>query len=398
MSTFPVLNYDILMEVLRVCPRSDCARFMQTNRFFYMHGFKTLLSDTVHFDTEEDVSRFFSYLTKLEGARFQFVRSLHFDLSADLSEQAARALTIALPSLSSLDDLFISCIEDFLSSHPGLSDALAMLTSIRHLRLSYIGPLALKMLQSLRSKLTSATLGFESNFNEDDSFFDLLPLEEWQPYHPTVLLAHSQSTLEKLESYRWDTDPNMIPCPTIVYPKMHRLYLNRPVLPLSVPLIRAYPSLAQLLFYYSVPRHSSSNRLRYSTRRSLNISQQEALGRTWEELGKYRGTLVDLYMLGLTCPIAEVELLDWQGEALHMLGPVLFDARPRRLTLKERSWELEGSGADLFAAFRGRGGTRLEFLRVAFGVGHYERAGNFDVAVVLVRVSCLSLPIYHSYQ
>lgn len=396
MATSPVLNDDILMEVLRACPRSDCSRFMRTSRFFYMHGFKTLLSDTVDLATEEDVSRFFSYLSKPEGARFQSVRSLHFDLSVDLKEEAARALTVALPSLSNLDELSISCVEDFLSSDAGLSDALAMLTSIRNIRLSYIGPLALKMLQSLRSKLVSATLGFDSNFNEDEGFFDLLPLEEWPTYHPTVLLAHSQSTLEVLVSYRWDTDPDIIPRPTIVYPKMYRLHLERPLLPLSVSLIRAYPNLAQLLLFDSVPRHSSSNHLRYSDRRSLNISQQEVSGTTWEELGKYRGTLVDLYMLGLTCPIAEVDLLDWQGEALYMLDPVLFDARPRRLTLKQRSWELEDSGADPFAVFRGRGGTRLEFLHVAFGVGHYERAGDFDVAAALVRVSRLSRPIYHS--
>ncbi|OJT02381.1 hypothetical protein TRAPUB_7105 [Trametes pubescens] len=87
-----------------------------------------------------------------------------------------------------------------------------MLTTIRDLQLSYIGQRAVKMLQCLRSQLVSATLGFDSDTDED-GFFDLLPKEDWPLYHPTVLLARSQSTLEELTSYRWDVDPDNIPCP-----------------------------------------------------------------------------------------------------------------------------------------------------------------------------------------
>lgn len=389
MTSTPTLNYDVLLEVLKACPRPDCARFTQTGRFFYTHGVEALLWDTVTLHAEEHLLSFLSYLRTPEGTRFQFVRSLAFGYLFDLSEEANQALILALPLLSNLNKLSIWCdSEGPLLSHSGVSNAFAMLTSVRHLSISHADEHAMGMLRSLRSELISADINFSSD--GEDAFFDVVPEHDWPLYHPAVVLQHSASTLETLTSYRWFTHPSTGPDPTLVYPRMREVYHERALLPLTVSYTRAYPNLAHLELTESELGSDWRPDIQHCIlRRHLNIAQQVGSGFTWSELGKFRGILADLYVLGLTCPIGDVELRDLHDQVLFMLAPVLFNARPRQLKCLRWPRIHDAPDTDIFAVFQGQGGSRLELLDMDIEIGSdsgAQMAANVDVAAVLVRV------------
>lgn len=338
--------------------------------------------------TNERLRCFLSYLSTPEGTRYQFVRSLELGLW-DVSEEAAQALILALPLLSSLNRLSISCDpEGSLLSYSGVSDAFAMLTTVRDLSISCAEEHALGMLRSLQSELISANINFSSD--GEDAFFDVVPEHDWPLYHPAVLLKNSASTLETLTSYRWFTHPNRAPDPTLVYPRMRKIYHERALLPLTVSYIRAYPNLAYLKLTESeLGADWRPDIQRCTRRRHLNIAQQVASGCTWRELGEFRGILADLYVLGLTCPIDKVELRDLPDQVLFMLEPVLSDARPRRLKLPRWPMIHDVPATDLFTFFRGQGGSRLELLDMGIEVGSDSgapMAASVDVAAVLVRI------------
>lgn len=387
MASTPVLNYDILLEILKACARLECARFMRTSRFFHTHGVKTLLSNTVTFYTEERLLCFLSYLRTPGDKRFKFVRSLAFECLTYPSEEAAQALIATLPLLSSLDKLSISCDpsegSESLLSHPEVSAAFSMLTSVRDLSLSCTDEHAAAMLQSLRSKLVSANIDFE-------------PFATAISFHPINFLKHSASTLESLRTsgFYWFDDPQdsaLGSDPMPVYPRMRHICHEQARLGLTMPYIRAYPNLTQMTLRVagSGSGWSPLNHAYNTERRVLNRTQQNGSDCTWKVLRKFTGILADLYVMSLACPIDEVELHDLNDKDLRvMLGPVLSDARPRRLKLPRWPKIVIGPAAFIFDAlrFREQDTTRLEFLEIGLEIGLLQMADCIDPVAVLVRI------------
>ncbi|EIW57314.1 uncharacterized protein TRAVEDRAFT_48355 [Trametes versicolor FP-101664 SS1] len=396
-SLAPVLNYDILLEVMKMCERPDCSRFMRTCRFFHTHGFEALLSHDISTSTEEDLTRVLAFLRKDPDKRFKFVRSMQFDFP-ELTDTATLELADALRRMVNLTALSIQYSEDIILSEPepALFDAIAALTSLRELDLHYAGEHSIRLLQSLRSELVEVNVHI-LDMTDCTCFFDTVPADDRPLYHPAVLLQHSRSTLQELFTYEWYMDADTPPDPTLVYPQMWRLDLERSLFPCTLPLINAYPNLTHLCFHTGESEHQQylqSKIEAYDTRHALNVSQQQASVRTWESLHEYSGSLVDLYLLGLTCPINRVYLHSMPTVLRHMLPTVLAYARPRDLTLQNWPMQLrDNHPAEVFAALRGEGVSRLEAFCIEARLEQDD--GAVDIAAVLegLRASLLSAPL-----
>ncbi|KAL1942114.1 hypothetical protein VTO73DRAFT_6644 [Trametes versicolor] len=289
MDSRPTLNYDILLEVMNFSSRPDCSRFMRTCRFFYTHGCEALLSHPIFFYREDQLIDLINFLRIQGTKRFKYVHSLDMSI-CNLTESTALQLATALPLMTKLEELRIPYSESLILSHPGLAEAISSLTSIRVLRLGYMGELAIEMLQSLRSSLVKVYLELYTDFDDDE-----VPEEDRILYHYTALLGQSESTLQELCIGKWYTVPDIPPSPMLVFPKMRKLTLPSPIFP----------------------------------RRATSYANER-----------------------------------------HMLDSVLSYGRPRKLVLSNPwPWKLHDPASDVFAAFRGPGGSRLEALEMKSKLG-----------------------------
>ncbi|KAI9061142.1 hypothetical protein FKP32DRAFT_1605095 [Trametes sanguinea] len=191
----------------------------------------------------------------------------------------------------------------------------------------------LRKLKTLRFKqLVSVQLSFLPSMRHLETNPDPAPSD----LHPIDILSHFRNTLEELRTYGWYTHPDVAPDSSIVYPKMRRLRMDSTGIPLAMVYIDGYPNLASLEYSTVVVKDCGKFDSRsiqfYDERRHFNIAAQTLSNRTWTHLEECRGNLIDLYMLGLTCPIDRLYL---------------------RLGCRQ-----------IFDALRGQGGSRLESLHI----------------------------------
>lgn len=386
MSLSPVLNYDILLEVLKICPRAECSRLMRTCRFLHTHGFEALLSPPITIKTHKDLLPFLTCFQTDADKRCKYVRSLQFNFY-NLTELAALELANTLPRMSNLEVLSLAYSDDTIMSHPDLLGAFAALTSVRELRLGCAREHTFRMLQSLRSKLVTLNMDFLGVPPNGEGFFESVPLEDVPLYHPAVIMEHSRSSLQSITSYGWDMDVDTLPDPALVYPQMRRLDLEGSFLPRTMAYIIAYPNLTHLRFHTfdsEMGHYDASNLEEYDTRHALNVSDQVSSGLTWDSLHEYGGGLLDLYLLGLTCTVEIVQLHSLYDALDYMLQPVLSYTRPRQLTLEHWPSNLRDTPpSEVFAALRGDASSRLETLSVEAGLE--EKDSSVDIAAILVR-------------
>lgn len=375
MDITPRINYDTILEVMKACPRDDCARFMRTCRFLYNNGHKVLLSHPLYFGAEKDVLRVLEYLQLQSDRRSRHVYSIHFNMgAAELSESTALALAAALPKMYGIQELLISDSEYFLSSHPDLFHATVALTSLRSLHLSDMGDFAVEMLLSLRSELANVLLDFDVDtpFENPQGLLGL-----------PKLLAHSQATLKEVAINRWYDLPATWASdePPLALTETRRLLLGQPLHPpLALSYTRTFPALSQLSL-----GTGESEMLDVEHVRQLNISDLGKSGCAWKGLEELDGKLVDIYALALPCTVERVHLSEMTLHETHMLRPALYHARPRTLRMdKMPIGRPQDPASNVFAAFRGQGGSRLRVLTMEVGLGRGN--SDIDVATVLVRI------------
>ncbi|KAI0640489.1 hypothetical protein C8Q79DRAFT_455993 [Trametes meyenii] len=100
MDSRPLLNADVLFQVIAVSSLQDAARFIRTSRFFYSEGPKILLRRSIALTSPTEISPFLTFLSAQDRIRFQFLRSLHLDFSSALPSNNPSS------SLSQLADAF----------------------------------------------------------------------------------------------------------------------------------------------------------------------------------------------------------------------------------------------------------------------------------------------------
>ncbi|KAI0768451.1 hypothetical protein BD413DRAFT_125581 [Trametes elegans] len=185
------------------------------------------------------------------------------------------------------------------------------------------------MVPELRSPLTA--LNLEYNPFSDPPFEETLRLDQLRHYHPLSICQKLAPTLERMKC-RFCTIHIVDYAPFPTYPNVRYLKLDDDQ-PRLMPWIDACPNV----------RHLSSFTLRgewpdideegeeiWDETRERNLSDQRAHG-SWEHLEEYTGSSVlELYLLGLTCRIPKLSIGTIKAIDLASLrlNAVLAEARP----------------------------------------------------------------------
>lgn len=388
----PVLNDDVLLDIMAAAPIEVTARLMAVSRFLYLHGPKYVLSEPPFLKDEQQMLSFLDFLSVQPESRSKFVHhlKLHFiDLSAPTSLRLVNALSL----MTNLQSLALSCrpgkqVRRRHGWDASLIASFAAHPSLHVLHLSGLqGMDSLELLQTLRPRLTRLTVDFPAG-TRDNIFDDLFGVLEWNDFHPILWLAPFAPTLEELSVTRWCTHPMDPPITNVVYPRLRTLAMHDATLPLTLPFVRAFPALKRLSFRTKYHNTYGDTAAQVRLCRDRNVQEQQHAGITWARLRAFDGGLAGLYVLGLVCSIERVVLVGVRHDQLHMLAPALVHARPRILELG--GWPVDirrpgprGDGGTL-AVLQGAGGARLEDLTIE---GRLEGEEHREVDLCSVLVS-----------
>ena len=366
---------------------------MRTSKFFNSEAVKCALREPIYLRGSGDLDKFLRFLEPRDPTCCRHIRDLRLgfgDARPDLMDN----LTQRLVHMSSLETVALDFGEEFLDCFPEFGDALATLTTLRHLTISYVGELTSDLLEAMQPGLVSLDLGW---LGYDEGFFQgELPYEKWSEYHPVPFLAKWSSTLEKLSCNMWYTRQDVTPFDH-VYPNLRQLSIDRDEFPLIAPYVCAFPNLTTLHVETDhgedIDDDDAAERL--YEHHALNVrSQQEGgkAGTTWQYLQEYTGGLVDLYVLGLTCRIPRLFFHSVIDERHYdMLSIILSYAQPVRLNItRVRDPFLTDPTRGLAAILQDSGASALESLVVVFELSKASR--EVDVAAALV--SHPSLPVH----
>ena len=393
---------------------------MATCHFLYHEGAKIILRDTtMSFEegtSEDKVLALLRFIQAEDLSRCSHVRRLHV-LMPTVPDTLVNALVHLVPRMTSLEVLFVS-IEAALESHPDLLPALSSLQSLKNILVASAGERSCELLKAVRSQLTEAMIYFDSTRVAQTSK---------TAYHPLVMLQRSAPTLTTLVcGFLVDSNIQLVLVrpPAVTYPHLHTLILHE-CAPLSLfPYTTCFPNLAHLCVKYNgpspwedgEPAAGPTNLAMAQRQREMNLSLPGQLvnsnatpgndappsgSRTPGPLPEYTGPLMDLWILGLTRPIARLTVEDAPAggaRAPRALSDVLAYARPTELSLIFRGCALaDVLRTDFLEALASEGAEGLRSLMVAVWVREGDRGLDIGRALVsglpLVRSSCICVCI-----
>ncbi|KAM5534490.1 hypothetical protein V8D89_011822 [Ganoderma adspersum] len=256
-----------------------------------------------------------------------------------------------------------------------------------------------ELIQSLQSQLVSAQLYFSPYFPQSGHRLYLAAA-----FHPLIMLQRSASTLKTLFCGFWcDMDPKIFASPPKVqYPSMHALTLYECRNPQGLtPYIKSFPNLAHL----NVEENGSRWDLNYAPvaviHRNWNLARQgfwstgESL--SWKQLHDYSGYLVDLWFLGLSCPIPRLSLNDTpSARPPHALTDVLGTAHPTELTIAFQKCSLTDIlKTDFLSALRSDGALDLRRLTVFIELRAQDHVLDVGRALKIVGATISHLSLTH---
>ncbi|KAI9058587.1 hypothetical protein FKP32DRAFT_1580972 [Trametes sanguinea] len=392
------LNNDIIEYIISLSEPKYACRWMETCRFFYAEVPRILLvNQEITVNTAERLSLFLWWLLIDGLRRFPFVRSLAIGICYP-SEQVARELLAAIPLMRGLSHLHIYHGKTVLKHIPALADVITALGSLRTLHVQVGSLQTLRMFKCLQSTLVDAKVDFQADYVLTDQWqgtlHPVLP-DDWREYHPLDLLAHSSSTLKTLViSGSWYGLEQTAPRAAPVYPRMQRLTVTGAPPPPTVVLVRAFPNLTHLCVraghdsYLDHPATSHTTLAKFDARRASNYATtRKSRPVSWDKLEEVAGCACDLFALGLTCPVENIELSHVEDKHFYMLGPMLADTCPRKLYA--RCWPDRNSDGtyDVFSPLSGPGGSQLTALYISLFIATASK----DDRVAAVRAILESL-------
>ena len=288
---------------------------------------KFLLEKTVELNDNRHVRTFLRFMRPHGRRRWQHLKSLTMCCS-NLNSTLAEALANDLPRASRLETLKLEDAERTLSAHHNLPLAFAALRSVKYVEIKEGYQHTCRMLEAMRWPLESAILC-------DD---DIRHSTEWQDadkfdrLHPAALFKNARLTLQKLKYECWRECNECLPTYP-VYPNLRSLVVKAGWVPRSAQWAITYPHLESLVV------HSMDNYIMedgpealegYAELRQENL--EDHLRCSWARLEKFSGTVFDLYLLGIPCPIKHVAIQTCE-DSLRFVRPVVAGARPERLSL-----------------------------------------------------------------
>ena len=304
-----------------------------------------LLRDQVRIRDEAHFTRFLSFLQAPDYARCERLHSHYLSNNVyDPSPHCCDRLPDVLPRLTRLRTLVWDNTQGVLESHPYLAVAFAAVSSLTHLGLNYVYEESLWFLRKLRSPLTTFSvdwLGLNADLGNPSDLVDDLAL---QTYHPVVVLKNFAETLEWLYCTRLFLSDSTTRTFSLerrhsyVFRTMRKLILDHCDYVTVMPFINGFPNLRHLRISSGGDAvfDCGQQGKQLQAFRDGNIRAQLESGTTWQRLEKFRGTLLDLYLLGLVCPIPRVATKYTRLGASHleMLRDVLAYARPIHLRMQ----------------------------------------------------------------
>ncbi|KAM5534489.1 hypothetical protein V8D89_011821 [Ganoderma adspersum] len=331
----PTLHDDVLLAILSHSSLKTVTLMMATCHLLYHEGAKAILRNwPVAFDSigsELKARSLLCFLQAEQLSRCSHVRRLYISMQT-MPSAFARSLAGLLPFMTSLKSLLLD-IEHPLRYHPSLFSAFVALRSIEDLVVKG-AERSCELIQSLPSSLVSAQLFFTPQNEEARQ-----PLYSTAEFHPLAILQRSALTLKTLTcGFWWDIDPRaFISLPKVSYPNMHTFVFYESRSPTLAPYVKSFPNLAHLAIADSslTPRWHSDHAQLAVIQRKMNLAQCSAPeSPSWKQLCDYDGRLVDLWFLGLSCPIPRLILDDTPTERPPLaLTDVLAYAHPTELTI-----------------------------------------------------------------
>ncbi|PIL22888.1 hypothetical protein GSI_15584 [Ganoderma sinense ZZ0214-1] len=325
-----LLNMDVMHVILSYATRNVVSDLMKTCHVLNSEGSKYLLKEGVVVESEVQLLSFIFFLVARNNPDNCHRRmslfdnlSLHLDFpSPDVGIGLCHVFENLFPLASNFTFLEIHDAEALLASHPPLGAAIAKLTTLQTLELFSAGEHCAMLLHTLQSHLFTARLTFGDVDGDPE---DVIPELDRNPIY---LLHGSQSTLESLDTSFSASSPWHGPR----YPNVTTLSLSYLDLPSIEDYIRAFPNLQSLSTFecsgYGVVPED------WEERRTASMVYQAQHG-TWQSMRHYWGSVLILWLFGLTCRIPSVTLDFDDGEVdLDKLNDVLQAARPSSLILK----------------------------------------------------------------
>ncbi|KAI0325966.1 hypothetical protein GY45DRAFT_1259900, partial [Cubamyces sp. BRFM 1775] len=322
------LNDDVILRIFdTVQDPDDVSAMMRTCWSMYHLGVKRLVSMGAHITTDSTLI-FFCHFMRRNRSVAHRLTELWLDIPRDSvvdddssSEDSFRdesceepilrgaaLLVHILPLLTGIRAIQFNFCEGFLQCDHRLVDAFAALPAVYDLRLGSFGLLTYELISSMRSNI--ALLFMECSVADRT----LSPLDHRVLFDPLDLL----NTLEELRICFIDLTANTVrPGPsTSVYPHVRLLSLAVGRFEELEILVNAFPNLrildVTLCFHLDVEV------------RSLRARNRTV--RCWDALEHVCGDICNLYILGLTCPVARVDIaLDNPGMVREHLHEVLSD-------------------------------------------------------------------------
>ena len=321
-----MLNDDVLLFVLSWSSRKTATSMIATCHFLYHEGVKVVLHDRpLVFDSILSEHNALSLLRFVQAEpRCSYVRKLFVSMQP-MPAAIAQSLAGLLPRMTSLESLFLN-VEDALQSYPTLLSAFASLRFVKDLIVNG-AERSCALIGSLQVQFVSTRLYFSPQSPESGQRPGLYLNPD---FHPLVLLQRSALTLKTLTCGFWcDMDPKIFFClPKVRYPNMHAFTLYECQNPQGLtPCMNCFPNLARLTVDASLlPRNLILAHAELAIiQRDMNLSRQgpspPSASLSWKSLHDYTGHLVELWFLGLACPIPRLILEDTPPRARPTRSP-----------------------------------------------------------------------------
>ena len=382
------LTYDTILHVISVSENAkDTAQLIATCRELYHEGPKILLKKPVVIFTKH-LASFLKFLRADNSSRCRYLRQMELQVFASsLEPDVTQELVEILPLLTRIEYLCLIDADQLLRLHPDLTPAFCALTTLRHIKFSRVSNKTCALLHGLRAPLISASINFICDLDVLNLWNYLDEEDDWEQYHPAVLLENFAPTLEELECVAWRMHPSQQALiATQVFPKMHRLSID---LPLRInTFIRAFPNLTDL--YIDTEDYGEFSLEVMHESHARNVVQQRGVNPcgTWAHLKHFYGSVVDLYTIGITSHIPQVTLEDMLDDGpaqMELLVIMLRYARPLRLKLEGITGNSLGDADRGFISMlRDKSASNLINLdvRIEFSKDDREK----DLSAVIVRL------------
>ena len=329
------LNVDVLHLILDRSDRNTVSQMMKTCHFLNREGVQYLLRGGSTITNEVQAASFVQFALSIRQSadvthRVRWMDSLHIRvLHEEEMEIVARVLKpffiLVAPRAPNFSVLEIDLAERFFRAAPELCASVASLKALKFLTLNEVGEKTVAVLRALRSRLTKAKVHFD---------LEIGPLAR-EDRDPIALLHRSQDTLRCI-SLMYAVSSPVAGC----YRNARMLTLNDFEIPTTCHFVHAFPNLQYLRTTKCKARFSGDPGGGVRTQRDLNVAGQARDG-SWGALTSYKGSLVMLYGLALSCQVAHVHIRDDGEEVLEtwLIQPILGDTRPLHLMIAVRGVE-----------------------------------------------------------